>query len=97
VLEISPSADFAGTIIRKEGLTASEYTLTEDNALAKGNYYWRVRAEDGAENQSDWTSGQLFKIGGVDWWLLLVIALVAIVVIIIIWRFVSVSRRDEWK
>lgn len=97
VLEISPSADFAGTVIRKEGLTASEYTLTEDNALAKGNYYWRVRAEDGAENQSDWTNGQLFKVGGINWWLLLVIALVAIVVIIIIWRFVSVSRRDEWK
>jgi len=97
VLEISPSADFAGTVIRKEGLTASEYTLTKDESLAKGNYYWRVRAEDGAENQSDWTSGQLFKVGGMDWWLLLLIALVAIVVIIIIWRFVSVSRRDEWK
>ncbi len=97
VLEISPSAEFAGTVIRKEGLTASEYTLTKDEALAKGNYYWRVRAIDGAENQSDWTSGQLFKVGGVDWWLMLLIALVAIVVIIIIWRFVSVSRRDEWK
>jgi hypothetical protein len=97
VLEISPSAEFAGTVIRKEGLTASEYTLTKDEALAKGNYYWRVRAIDGAENQSDWTSGQLFKVGGVDWWLILLIALVAIVVIIIIWRFVSVSRRDEWK
>jgi hypothetical protein len=97
VLEISPSANFAGTVIRKEGLTASGYTLTEDEALAKGNYYWRVKAEDGAENQSDWTSGQLFKVGGMDWWLLLLIALVAIVVIIIIWRFVSVSRRDEWK
>jgi len=97
VLEISPSADFAGTVIRKEGLTASGYTLTEDEALAKGNYYWRVKAEDGAENQSDWTSGQLFKVGGMDWWLLLLIALVAIVVIIIIWRFVSVSRRDKWK
>ena len=48
VLEISPSADFAGTVIRKEGLTESNYTLTKDEALAKGDYYWRVRAVDGA-------------------------------------------------
>jgi len=97
VLEISPSADFAGTVIRKEGLTASEYTLTEGEALAKGNYYWRIKAEDGAENQSEWTNGQLFKVGGLDWWLLILIILVVIVVIIVIWRFVSVRRRDEWK
>jgi hypothetical protein len=97
VLEISPSADFAGTVIRKEGLTASEYTLTEGEALAKGNYYWRIKAEDGAENQSEWTNGQLFKVGGLDWWLLILIVLVVIVVIIVIWRFVSVRRRDEWK
>jgi hypothetical protein len=97
VLEISPSADFAGTVIRKEGLTASEYTLTEGEALAKGNYYWRIKAEDGAENQSEWANGQLFKVGGLDWWLLILIILVVIVVIIVIWRFVSVRRRDEWK
>jgi hypothetical protein len=97
VLEISPSADFAGTVIRKEGLTASEYTLTKGEALTKGNYYWRIKAEDGAENQSDWTNGQLFKVGGLDWWLLILIILAAIVVIIVIWRLVSVRRRDEWK
>jgi hypothetical protein len=97
VLEISPSADFAGTVIRKEGLTASEYTLTKGEALAKGNYYWRVKAEDGAGNQSEWTNGQLFKVGGLDWWLLILIVVAVIVVIVIIWRFVSVRRRDEWK
>ena len=97
VLEISPSANFAGTVIRKEGLTASGYTLTKDEALGKGDYYWRVKAEDSAENQSEWTNGQLFKVGGLDWWLLLLIIVVAIVVIVIIWRFASVRRRDEWK
>jgi type IV secretory pathway VirB6-like protein len=71
--------------------------LTEGEALAKGNYYWRIKAEDGAENQSEWTNGQLFKVGGLDWWLLILIVLVVIVVIIVIWRFVSVRRRDEWK
>jgi hypothetical protein len=98
VLEISPSADFAGTVIRKEGLTASEYRLTDSEALAKGNYYWRVKAEDGAENQSEWTNGQLFKVGGLDWWLLALIVVAVIVVIVVIWRFVSIRHRgDEWK
>jgi hypothetical protein len=97
VLEISPSADFAGTVIRKEGLTTSEYALAKDEALAKGNYYWRVKAEDGAGNQSEWTNGQLFKAGGLDWWLLILIVVAVIVVIIVIWRVVSVRRRDEWK
>jgi hypothetical protein len=97
VLEISPSPDFAGTIIHKESLTSNEYTLTANEALTKGNYYWRVRAVDGAGNQSDWTNGQLFKVGGMDWWLILLIAVGAIVVIGIIWRFASVKRQDKWK
>jgi hypothetical protein len=97
VLEISPSSDFAGTVIRKEGLTGTEYTLTNDEALSKGNYYWRVRAVDGAENQGDWTNGQLFKIGGLDWWLIAIVAVAVIVVIFIIYRFVSVKREDKWK
>jgi hypothetical protein len=97
ILEISPSANFAGTIIRKEGLTASEYTLTDNEGLTKGSYYWRVKAVDGADNQSEWTNGQLFKVGGLNWWLILIIILAVVVVIVIIWRLVSVSRKDEWK
>jgi hypothetical protein len=97
VLEISPSPDFAGTIIRKEGLTGTEYALTVDESLTKGNYYWRVKAVDGADNQGDWTNGQLFKIGGIDWWLPLIVALAVIVVIVIIWRFASLKRQDKWK
>jgi hypothetical protein len=97
VLEISPSANFAGAVIRKEGLTTSEYTLAKDEALATGDYYWRVRAEDGAGNQSDWTNGQLLKIGGLEWWVLLLIVVAVIIVISVIWRFASVRRRGEWK
>ncbi len=97
VLELSPSADFSGVVIHKPDLTTSEYTLTEKEALGKGNYYWRVKAVDNAENESDWTSGQLFKVGGMEWWLLAIIIIACIVVIAIIWRFVSISRRDEWE
>jgi len=97
ILEVSPSPDFAGTVIRKEGLTSTEYTLSSSEALGRGSYYWRVRAVDGASNQSDWTNSQLFKIGGFDWWL--VIAVIAVVAVVggIIWRFVHVGRHESWK
>ncbi len=97
VLEISSSSDFAGTVLRKEDLTGTEYTLTKAEALTKGSYYWRVKAVDGADNQGDWTNGQLFKIGGIDWWLILIIAAAVIVIIFITWRFASVKRNDKWK
>jgi hypothetical protein len=97
ILEISPSSNFAGTLIRKEGLTVSEYTLTESEGLTQGNYYWRVKAVDGADNQSEWTNGQLFKVGGLNWWLILGIIAAVIIVVVIVWRLVSVSRKDEWK
>jgi IPT/TIG domain len=97
LLEISPSSDFAGTVIRKESLAATEYTLSNDEALTKGNYYWRVRAVDGAGNQSDWTNGQLFRIGGFDWWLILLAVVGVIVVVGIIWRFVHMGRHGKWK
>jgi hypothetical protein len=97
LLEISPSSDFAGTVIRKESLAATEYTLSDDESLTKGNYYWRVRAVDGAGNQSDWTNGQLFRIGGLDWWLILLAAVGVIAVAGIIWRFVHMGRHGKWK
>ncbi|MBC8512188.1 MAG: hypothetical protein H8D32_04320, partial [Dehalococcoidia bacterium] len=97
LLEISPSADFSGAVVRRENLTQTEYTLTEEEALAKGEYYWRVKAIDGAENESDWTNGQLFKIGVMEGWLLIVYIIAGIGVIAIIWRVISISRRGSWK
>lgn len=97
ILEVSPSSDFAGAVLRKEGLTTTEYTLTSSEGLGKGNYYWRVRAVDGADNESDWTNGQLFKVTGFEWWLIALIAVGILIVVGIIWRFVSVHRQDKWK
>jgi len=97
LLEVSQSADFSGVMTHKEGLTQSQYTLTGDEALAKGEYYWRVKAIDGAENQGEWTNGQFFKVGVTEWWLLAVIIIAGIGIIGIIWRIVHISRRGSWK
>ncbi len=56
VLEIHKSADFASLILKKEGLTTSQYVLSQGEALEPGIYFWRVKTVDGAGNSSGWAS-----------------------------------------
>jgi hypothetical protein len=57
------------------------YTLTETEALAFGTYYWRVKAIDGALNDSGWTASSNFKAGLLPTWALIVIIVLAAVLI----------------
>lgn len=94
-LEISGSPEFTGAMLRKDGLNQAQYTLTRDEALPDGSYYWRVKAVDGAGNEGGWTTGQLFRVGG-DWWLFIVALGVIVVLGLIIWRVVTLSKRG-WR
>jgi len=67
VLEISNSPEFTGAMLRKEGLKEAKYTLTKEEALSDGSYYWRAKAVDGVGNESGWFTPQLFKVGGEIW------------------------------
>ena len=57
-------------VLTKTGLTGTEYTLTEAEAvtllpLEKNEYYyWHVQAVDAAANASAWSSADTFTIGG---------------------------------
>lgn len=66
-LQIASDADFANILLEKKGLNRSEYTVTQGENLEPTNtgspYYWRVKAIDGAFNESDWTYSGLFFIG----------------------------------
>ena len=68
-LQLATDAEFteASILVEQEGLTESEYTLTEEEALESTTeetpYYWRVRAIDGASNASDWTGAGTFFVG----------------------------------
>jgi len=66
-LQIGADPDFNNVVLQKEGLTESEYTLTEEEVLASVSkdepYYWRVKAIDGADNESRWTGAGSFYIG----------------------------------
>ena len=54
-------------LLEKEGFTSSESTLTEEEKLPSRSkeepYYWRVKAVDGASNESSWTGAGQFYIG----------------------------------
>lgn len=84
-LQISASADFTTNIINLTGLTASTYTLTENDLLsftAGQTYYWREKAVDAAQNESAWTGANSFSISQgfsfVGWPLYLTIGLAAV-------------------
>ena len=80
-LQVATGADFAQALISKEGVSEASYTLTKEEALAYGSYYWRVKAIDGAQNDSDWTTAYSFKSGFLPLWAS--IAIVALIVVLI--------------
>ncbi|MFC2060477.1 hypothetical protein ACFLTZ_05250, partial [Chloroflexota bacterium] len=67
ILQVGTDIDFATIALEKEALTLSEYTLTEQERLEtmgkRMAFYWRVKAIDGASNESEWTPAGLFYIG----------------------------------
>ena len=66
-LQIASDEDFTSIVLEKKDLTNSEYTLTEEEKLEPGDkkaiYYWRVKAIDGASNESGWTTPGSFLVG----------------------------------
>ncbi len=67
-LQIANGKIFTGDsiIIEKKGLTKTEYTITRADQLklvrTKAPYYWRVKAVDGASNEGDWASQDMFYV-----------------------------------
>jgi hypothetical protein len=63
-LQISTATAFTETVFDRGGLelpsTGTRVTLRLSDRLAAGVYYWRVRAEDGANN-SDWSGPSAFQ------------------------------------
>ena len=67
VLQVASNQDFSpsSVIIERKGLSKSEYAPTKDEAAKLAGrdtpYYWRIRAVDAGENESNWTgAGQFY-------------------------------------
>jgi hypothetical protein len=63
-LQVARDANFSQLSLYKQGLNVSEYQVTQSEKLGltkkDSPYYWRVRAVDGADNDSQWTSAASF-------------------------------------
>ena len=64
-LQIASDGDFAFVVMEKT-LAESEYILSDEMALAAvtedSPYYWRVKAIDGAANESEWSAPRSFLV-----------------------------------
>jgi len=93
-LQVAIDKGFDDMVIEKQGLAESQYTMsqTEDEMLEStkkaANYWWRVKAVDGAGNESSWTSVRSFNIGFVagmaDWLKYLLMGLGVLVLLSIV-------------
>ncbi len=94
-LQISSQSDFATTVLSKEGLVESKYTLTDDEALLRGKYYWRIKAVDGAGNDSGWSTSILVNVGLMPLWAFILIVVVAIAFIVRLVFFLKNLKRGH--
>jgi hypothetical protein len=98
-LEVSDDSGFGRKLFSKTKLTNTSYTTSESEALNNGEYYWHVRAVDGAGNKSDWSSTSTVKVGfitmGTIIWL--VVGILALLVVIIVIRQMSRMKKKEDK
>ena len=66
-LQIAADSTFNTLVLQKEGLTASSYTMTEEEKLETVSkdtpYYWRVIATDGAGNVGAPSAANSFTVG----------------------------------
>jgi len=56
-LVVASDVNFSNVLLTKEGLTESEYTLSEEEKLPPKTeeYFWRVKGVDGASNEGEWS------------------------------------------
>jgi hypothetical protein len=61
-LQITSDDDFSSPIIDREINNMSEYTLTQEDLLTKGDYKWRTQAIDSEGNEGPWSEVYELKI-----------------------------------
>ncbi len=85
-LQVASDSNFKNIVIEHLALTSSEYKSTDAEALPRGEYYWRVRAVDGAGNTSDWTAPSKLKAGFMTVTTLIIVLVVGLLIIAIVLR-----------
>jgi len=89
MLQIASDEGFTNLVVPEiSGLSETNYTLSKEQALPRGAYYWRVKAIDGAQNDSGWTAPYSFQVGLMPLWAFIVIVVViGLLVAALVYRF----------
>ncbi|MCD6568524.1 MAG: hypothetical protein J7K94_07335 [Dehalococcoidia bacterium] len=96
-LQISKSEDFAETLVSITGLTEDSCVLSSEEALDYGTYYWRVKAIDGARNESNWSTADILKVDFLPLWAsITIIALIVVLIGALVYLFVIRKRGDYY-
>lgn len=93
-LQIDTTPDFSHPILEKTDISGTRYTLTSSEALPRGEYYWRVKAVDGASNQGDWSETWMVKSGLIAPAVLILI-IVALIAAIGLGIYFILARRQR--
>jgi hypothetical protein len=64
--------------------TESTYPLTQDEALGKGTYHWRVKVVDDYGNEGPWSESIEFRVSPIPTWVWVVVGLVVLVVLLVV-------------
>ena len=96
-IEVSAGSNFAKNLFAHARLADAKYTLTEAEALSNGEYFWRVRAVDGAGNVSDWTPATSVKVGFMTTNTLVFIGIGIVVLLILIMVLPRVLKKKRPK
>lgn len=94
-IEVSAGSNFAKNLFAHARLADAKYTLTEAEALSNGEYFWRVRAVDGAGNVSDWTPATSVKVGFVTTNTLVFIGISIVVLLVLIMVLPRVLKKKK--
>jgi len=102
-LQIASDEDFASITLEKQGLTGTEYTLTEGEMLKPTRkatpYYWRVKATDSAANDSEWSTTESFNVTSGSalptWGIILLILFGVLVIGFLVFRLSRRRTYDE--
>ncbi|MCX6006483.1 MAG: hypothetical protein NTZ34_04380, partial [Chloroflexi bacterium] len=102
-LEVSDQSNFSTTLVSRTKLNDVKYTLPEAEALPNGEYYWHIRAVDGAGNIGAWSQTASIKVGFITmstiiWIVVGVIALIIVVAVLNrVLRRKPKKKRSDWE
>ena len=99
--QVASDLNFTTTLLEKLALTSSEYYLSEEAELELFKkaepYYWRVKATDSVNNESDWSVPASFYIdSSFTWPGWATYLLIFIGVIIVVYIAFRVGRRTAY-